>query len=364
MSLGQRLRRSPLAQLWLARFRELYRDPSAIFWIYGFPILMVVALGIAFRSQPVETIRVDLVEGEGAPAIAELLRRGSGVPGLRFVVALNPAELARSRLRTGKTDLVVALEQRGEGRANAPRYRFSYDGTRPEGRLARSAVNDRLQVASGRREAAQVLPDHRVTEAGGRYIDFLVPGLLGMSLMGGGMWGVGYVIVDMRIRKLLRRFLATPMRRRHFLAAIMLSRLVFMIPEILVLLLFAHLAFGVAIYGSLLAVTGLILLGAFTFAGIGLLVASRARTIEAVSGLLNLVMMPMWILSGIFFSWERFPEALHPAIRALPLTALNDALRATMLEGAGLAALLAPVTILAAWGGLCFVLALRWFRWS
>jgi ABC-type multidrug transport system permease subunit len=361
MSLGQRLRRSPLAQLWLARFRELYRDPSAIFWIYGFPILMVVALGIAFRSQPVETIRVDLVAQDGAAAIAELLRRGGGVPGLRFTVAVNPAELARRRLRTGKTDLVVALEPRVVG---APRYRFSYDETRPEGRLARSAVNDRLQVSSGRRDVAEVLPDHRSTEAGGRYIDFLVPGLLGMSLMSGGMWGVGYVIVDMRIRKLLRRFLATPMRRRHFLAAIMLSRLVFMIPEILVLLLFAHLAFGVAIYGSLLAIAGLILLGAFAFAGIGLLVASRARTIEAVSGLLNLVMMPMWILSGIFFSWERFPDALHPAIRALPLTALNDALRATMLEGAGPGALLAPVATLAAWGGVSFVLALRWFRWS
>ncbi len=360
--LRQRLRRSPLLQLWLARFRELYRDPSAIFWIYGFPILMVVALGIAFRSQPVETIRVDVIAHADAAETARLLGRRSDAH-LRLQVAVHPAELARRRLRTGKTDLVIELSRAGSG-GGALRYRFSFDESRPEGRLARAAVNDRLQAASGRRDTAQVLPDRRTTESGGRYIDFLVPGLLGMSLMGGGMWGVGYVIVDMRIRKLLRRFLATPMRRRHFLSAIMLSRLVFMLPEILVLLLFAYFAFGVVIYGSLLTVTGLILLGAFTFAGIGLLVASRARTIEAVSGLLNLVMMPMWILSGIFFSWERFPEAFHPVIQALPLTALNDALRAAMLEGASTGALLLPVAILAAWGSVSFALALRFFRWS
>jgi ABC-type multidrug transport system permease subunit len=358
--LGPRLRRSPLLQLSLARFRELWRDPSAIFWIYGFPILMVVALGVAFRGRPVETVRVDLVERGDSEAIARLLRRGTGEAHLRFVVAVQGAEAARQRLRTGKTDLVIVLE----GSGSARRFRYVYDETRPEGRLARGVVNDALQAASGRRDTTLLLPDRQVAEVGGRYVDFLVPGLLGMSLMSGGMWGVGYVIVDMRIRKLLRRFLATPMRRRHFLAAIMLSRLVFMVPEILFLLGFAWLAFGVPIHGSLLVVGLLVLLGAFSFAGIGLLVASRARTIEAVSGLLNLVMMPMWILSGIFFSWERFPEVLHPAIRALPLTALNDALRATMLEGAGLATLWIPVAVLAAWGCASFLLALRWFRWS
>src|SRR6185503_10494485 len=193
-------------------------------------------------------------------------------------------------------------------------------------------------------------------EPGGRYIDFLVPGLLGMSLMGGGLWGVGFVTVDMRIRKLLKRFVATPMRRSDFLAGVMISRLIFMVPEVLVLLLFARVAFGVVIYGSLLSVLILILIGAATFAGLGLLIASRARTLEAVSGLMNLVMLPMWLLSGIFFSSERFPGMAQPLIRALPLAALNDSLRAVMQEGATLASQLPQIGILIAWAVVTFSL--------
>jgi ABC-type multidrug transport system permease subunit len=167
----------------------------------------------------------------------------------------------------------------------------------------------------------------------------------------------------MRIRKVLKRFLATPMRKTDFLAAIMLSRLVFLIPEMVVLLVFAWLAFGVVIQGSLLALSVLIGLGAFTFSGIGLLIASRARTLEAVSGLMNLVMLPMWVLSGIFFSSERFPDVAQPFIKALPLTPLINAMRSVSLEGASLASQWPEMGILAAWGVGSFVLALRWFRW-
>jgi ABC-type multidrug transport system permease subunit len=201
-------------------------------------------------------------------------------------------------------------------------------------------------------------------EPGGRYIDFLVPGLLGMSLMGGGLWGVGFVTVDMRIRKVLKRFLATPMRKTDFLMGILLSRLLFMVPEILILLIFARLAFGVVIQGSLMVLVLLILIGALAFSGIGLLVASRAKTLEAVSGLMNLVMLPMWVLSGIFFSAERFPEAMQPFIKAIPLTPLNEALRAVMLEGTSLLQLWPQTAILTAWAVGSFVLALRWFRWN
>jgi ABC-type polysaccharide/polyol phosphate export permease len=154
------------------------------------------------------------------------------------------------------------------------------------------------------------------------------------------------------------------MRRSHFLAGVMLSRLVFTVPEVLLLLLFARLFFGVASHGSYLAVGLLILLGAFEFAGIGLLVASRAETLEAVSGLMNLVMLPMWIASGIFFSTDRFPALLQPAIHLLPLTPLIDALRRVMLEGAGLATVGLQLATVSAWGLVTFALALRWFRWS
>jgi ABC-type multidrug transport system permease subunit len=344
---------SPLGQLILARLREFLRQPEAIFWVYGFPILMVVALGIAFRNKPVENITVDVEEGPHADQIKKDLQTDA-----KFKVAVLDMEACRARLRTGKTDLVVT-----SGPSASIRYQYVFDPTRPDSERARSAVDDALQRAGGRKDAFQV-ENETVTEPGGRYIDFLVPGLLGMSLMGGGLWGVGFVTVDMRIRKLLKRFLATPMRRSHFLGAIMISRLLFMIPEVAIVLLFSWVTFGVVIHGSLAAVAVLILLGAFTFSGIGLLVASRARTIEMVSGLMNLVMLPMWVLSGIFFSSERFPDVIQPFIKALPLTPLINAFRAVMQEGAPLSALGPELAILAAWGAVTFVLALRWFRWN
>ncbi|HWB08232.1 MAG TPA: ABC transporter permease [Pirellulales bacterium] len=347
-----RSRPHPLVQIVLARVREFYRTPEAVFWVYGFPILMTVGLGIAFRNKPVEQVTVDVELG---PAAEETVRAFKSDP--RFVASLHDADECRLRLRTGRTALVVAAAP-----GSTPKYEYFFDPTRPESVLARSAVDDALQRAAGRRDVAAVA-DRAVDEPGGRYIDFLVPGLLGMSLMGGGLWGVGFVIVDMRIRKLLKRFLATPMRRTDFLGGIMISRILFIIPEVLIILLFARLAFGVVIYGNLLSLVFLILLGSIAFAGVGLLVASRAQTLETVSGLMNLVMLPMWLLSGVFFSSERFPGALQPLIKALPLTLLIDALRGVMLEAATLTSLWTQIAGLAAWGLATFVLALRWFRW-
>ncbi len=343
----------PLGQLILARVREFWREPEAVFWVYGFPILLTIALGLAFRNKPVERAHVDIVAGDAAGSVKEALGKSD-----RFEVEVHDLETCRRHLRTGKVDLVVV-----PGSADRTGYEYLLVPGRPEGRLARIEVDAVLQQEAGRRDPVPTSSEE-IDEPGGRYIDFLVPGLLGMGLMGGGLWGLGFVTVDLRIRKLLKRFVATPMRKTDFLAALMISRLLFMFPEVLFLLVFAWLAFGVTIAGSIAAVVALILLGSFTFAGIGLLVASRARTMEAVSGLMNLVMLPMWVFSGIFFSSERFPSFLQGFIQALPLTALNNALRAVMLDGATLASQWAELLLLAGWGIVTFVLALRWFRWS
>jgi ABC-type multidrug transport system permease subunit len=348
----------PPVQLTLARLRELLREPEALFWVYGFPILMTVALGIAFRNQPVEQIAVDIVESPAATSTDQALAQSNTLERFKTRV-LSESDAAR-RLRTGKTDLVVVAEAADAG--GGPSYEYRFDATRPQSVLARGAVDDQLQRAAGRRDVAEVKLV-AVDAPGSRYIDFLIPGLLGMSLMGGGMWGVGFVTVDMRRRNLLKRFLATPMKKSHFLAGLMVSRMIFMVPEVLVLLVFARLAFGVVIQGSLLTVLFLILLGSVVFSGLGLLVASRAKTIEMVSGLMNLVMVPMWIFSGIFFSSERFPEAIQPAIKLLPLTPLIESLRAVMLEGASIGEQWGRIGIMAAWCVVSFVLALRWFRW-
>jgi ABC-2 type transport system permease protein len=343
----------PLFQLVLARHREFYREPEAVFWVFLFPIIMTVGLGVAFRNRPVEQIVVDVQHGGLAETTqADLTKDG------RFVATIHTDEECRVRLRTGKTSLVVIAHDTSQ-----PAYEYVFDPTRPDSALAQREVDDTLQRASGRQNP---VPTSNTTfsEPGSRYIDFLVPGLLGMNLMGGGLWGIGFVTVDMRIRKLLKRYLATPMKKTHFLGAMMLSRLLFMIPEIAVLLVFSRLAFGVVIHGSIVSVVLLILAGALTFCGIGLLIASRAQTMEAISGLMNLIMMPMWLLSGIFFSADRFPAAARPLIKALPLTALNDALRAVMLEGHSLTTLPLELGILAVYCVVSFALALWWFRWT
>jgi ABC-type multidrug transport system permease subunit len=344
---------SPLVQLTLARLREFYRQPEAVFWVYFFPILMVVALGIAFRNKPIERITVDAVPSQAATEIANAL---AGDPRIRF--ELHELDDSRNRLRTGKSDLFLIAEPQ----SGTPHVQYVYDPSRPGSLVARDTVNNLVQRHFGRTDAIQTT-DVETSEPGGRYIDFLVPGLIGMGLMGGGLWGVGFAIVDMRIRGLLKRMLATPMKKSHFMLGVMLSRLVFMIPEIILLLVFARYAFGVQIHGNWVAIIVLILLGALEFSGIGLLVAARARTLESVSGLMNVVMLPLWTLSGIFFSYERFPEAVWPVIQALPLTPLIDALRAVMLDGATLASQWPELLIISAWGLVTFVAALRIFRW-
>ena len=359
-------RLSPIRQLILTRLREFYREPSAVFWVYVFPLLMTLTLGLAFRADPKPHYDVTIVESDNSRLVVERLRsdeRG------RFTIRELPYEKARRLLRTGKTDLVLITAEEGSASAAPPSsdglaaVRFWFDPRNQNSSLARIAVDDFLQRAEGRKDV--FLSNTKIMdEPGGRYIDFLIPGLICMNLMGSGLWGVGFAVVDLRIRGLLKRLFATPMRRRDFLLATMISRMCFLIPELLMVILFARFVFGVQIFGNLWLVAGLILLGSFQFAGIGLLVASRAKTIETVSGLMNLVMLPNWIFAGIFFSSSKFPAAMQALVQALPLTPLVDALRAVMLEGAGPITILPQLGVILLWTFGSFALALRFFRWN
>ena len=342
------IREHPLFQLALARMREFYREPEAVFWVFGFPIVLAFALGLAFRNTGPGKLQVGVAAGPGDSALVAVLDSSP-----RLVATVLDSATARTRLRTGRIALLVV--------PGDPLV-YRYDTTRTESGLARLQVDQVVQRARGRKDVAAVRDD-RVVAPGSRYIDFLIPGLLGMNLLGSGIWGVGFSVVQARQKKLLKRYMATPMKRSHYLLSFILSRLVFLIVEIGLLVGFGWLMFGVAVRGSLATLGGVAIVGAFAFAGLGLLVASRARTIEGVSGLMNLVMLPMWILSGTFFSYSRFPDAMIPFVKALPLTALNDALRAIMIDGAALATLSVPLAIVIAWGAVSFVIALRIFRW-
>lgn len=346
---------SALWQLTLARFREFYREPAALFWVYGFPLILAFALGLAFRERPVPASTVDVQRDPAhADAAQQLADSLAGDPALK--VSVHDEAEARRRLRTAKTDLVVVPRP-----GTTAGVEFLYDATRSESVLARNAVDRALLRAKN--PSPPVPPETAVAEPGGRYIDFLIPGLLGINLLGGGLFGVGFVAADLRVRKLLKRFQATPMRRSDFLLSLMLSRLVFTLLDVGLLLTFSYWVFGIRVRGDPAALAVLIAAGGASFAGLGLLVGSRARTIETVAGLVNAVMLPMYVLSGVFFSAARFPDWMQPFIQLLPLTALNDGLRAVMNDGAGFEALGYPLLVLGVWGVGSFALALRFFRW-
>jgi len=343
----------PLVELTSMRVREFLREREAVFWVFIFPVLMTFALGIAFRNTAPDKTLVAIEAEATDPQVSEIanvLSRSSEIT----VTVLAPHE-ATQALRSGKVSIVVKPQQ------GAFAYRF--DPTRPESRTARLIVDDVLQRGKGRTDVVNI-EEEKITEPGARYVDFLVPGLIGMNLMGSGLWGLGFTVVIARSRKLLKRFAATPMRRSHYLLSFMLSRLVFLVLEVAAVVVFAWLVFGFTVRGSWLSLSLITLLGGFTFSGIGLLVAARPETIEGVSGLMNFIMLPMWLLSGTFFSSERFPQVFQPFIKALPLTALNTVLRAVMNEGASLSANWLPVMILIAWCLLSFVVALKIFKWQ
>jgi ABC-type multidrug transport system permease subunit len=338
-------------QLTLARYREFYREPEAVFWSFAFPMLMAAGLGIAFRSKPPEVVSVGVVQGtREAEGLAASLGGDSTLQ-----VRLVDDSVGTRELRTGKIALLAAPAPSG-----GVEYRF--DDSRPDGAAARRIVNDALQRAAGRADPVPVR-EALIRERGSRYIDFLIPGLLGMNLMASGIWGLGFTVVDQRRKKLLKRFVATPMSRVDYLLSFLLSRLTWLVIEVVGLVAFGALVFDVPLRGSWLALALVCLTGALCFGGLGLLLAARTKTIEGASGLMNLAMLPMWVFSGVFFSSENFPDVMQPFIQALPLTALNDALRANMLEGAGVLQLSGEVGVIAAWLVLCFAIALKIFRW-
>lgn len=343
--------RSSLRELTNVRIREFLREPEAVFWTFAFPVLLAIGLGIAFRNKPAEIVHVGVVQQPGADSVIASLRASKAL-----AVELVPSvDSGLSSMRNGKVALVV--EVRGSREVN---YRF--DDTRPDSRNARLLADDAIQRGAGRADPT-VASDSLVREAGSRYIDFVIPGLLGMNIMGGSIWGVGFAIVDARRKRLLKRLIATPMSKTEYMMAFVFSRLGLLVAEVALVLGFAVLVFGVPMRGSFFLLSVIVVLSALAFGALGLVIASRAQTIEGASGLMNAAMVPMWVLSGVFFSSENFPSAFQPVIKALPLTATIDGLRAIMLRGEGLASVGPELAVLSAWMIAGGWLALKLFRW-
>ena len=340
----------PILEITKARLREFYREPGALFWVFGFPVIMAVVLGLAFSARPPSKPRLAIVENTHSEWLEKALQSG-GVDWR--TLSLSDAEDA---LRKNAVDLIARADARGQ-------VTYLYDSSHDESRLARMAVDDALQRGEGRKDVVST-SDGVLKKQGTRYIDFLIPGLMGLNIMGGSMWGVGYSLVMARRRRLLRRLAATPMRRSHFLLGYILFRLIFLLWELTALMLFGFLVFDVTVQGSLVSVAVIALIGAMAFTGMSLMVAARTESLEAANGWLNFLMLPSWLLSGAFFSYLRFPEVMHTPIRALPLTALNDALRGVFNDGATLLSFLPELGVLSLWASISFVVALKTFRWQ
>jgi ABC-type multidrug transport system permease subunit len=336
---------SSFYQLTMVRFKLFVREPEAIFWIFIFPILLAVGLGIAFRNRPADVLPV----GATTTQLTQALAADKGLTSKTLDEAAGTHELA-----TGQ--IVLLAIQRGDGVA------FKYDDTNPDARTARLLADRAVQAAAGRKDAVPA-GNELIHDVGARYIDFAVPGLLGLNLMGSAMWGLGFAIVDERKKKLLKRLVASPMPKSQYLGSFLVSRLGMLIVEVAFFLGFSKLAFAVPFRGSLWQLGLLCLMTSLSFSALGLLTASRAKTTEAVSGLMNLVMLPMWILSGVFFSASRFPAVIQPVVKALPLTAAIEAMRGNMLQGTGLQLMMPQVLILLAWFVVPFAVSLRIFRW-
>jgi ABC-2 type transport system permease protein len=342
---------NPLGRLISARIKVFFREPAALFWVFVFPLGLSLVLGTAFRDRPPDPARVGLPDDR--PGHAELERILNDPE--HFTVHTGTRADLDARLDRGALDIIAVLD--------AGMLDVRFDPARQEARLARLMVAERVDIALGRKPVAE-LRETTAMPRGARYIDYLMPGLIAMGLLGSALWGVGYGMVQERSRKLMRRFATTPLSRTSFLLSYLVSRVLFLTIEIAFLVAFGAWAFGVEIQGSILLFALVALVGVLCFCGLAVLCASRTASVEVVSGYINALTLPMWLMSGTFFSWERFPEFLHPVIQALPLTALNDALRAITNHAAGPAEVLPQVAVLAAWGLIAFTAGVRLFRWK
>jgi ABC-type multidrug transport system permease subunit len=340
-----------------ARVKVFLREPAVIFWVFAFPALLALALGLAFRDQPPEPARVglatDRMTNTSDAQVLAILEASSAI-------SLEKKDRAtlEERLRKGGIDIIIDWNA-----DTTPVFDYHFDAQRAEGRLARLVVDDVVQAGLGRRDVAE-LRERTDMPRGARYIDFLMPGLIAMNLMSSALWGVGYGMVQERSKKLMRRFATTPLSKTEFLGSYVISRLMFLAVEVAFLIGFGALVFDVTIQGNVGLFFLVSLIGVLSFTGFAVLCAARTASVEVVSGFINALTLPMWLLSGTFFSYERFPEALHPLIQLLPLTALNDALRAITNDGAGLLEVAPQLGVLAGWGLLAFFIGVRLFRWK
>ncbi|MDR1859838.1 MAG: ABC transporter permease [Bacteroidales bacterium] len=364
------LRNSQLYQLSLAHFREIIREPEVLFWGMIFPVLISIGLGIAFTQPSEAKFRIAITDS--CPAeLDTLLARYAVVETKNGASArvwtIDDRTLGRTQFRfvkTGWHQAVVSMK-RGESDIivadSAGRVHYHFDPHNSQSQLAYLKLSSLVRAPDTASDSSDRLTP--MTLKGVRYIDFLIPGLLAFGMMSSILWGVSYTIIEKRSQKLLRRMIATPMRKSVFLISLMLVRTVMNFIEAAILFFFAWLIFGITVQGNVGALMALFMAGCVGFSGIAVLVSCHTAKTEVGTGWINAVQMPMMIFSGVFFSYHNFPEWSLGAIRLLPLTALADGIRSIFNEGAGWTEIATPSIALFGLGAICFTIGMKSFKW-
>lgn len=366
-----------LWQLFLSQAREIIREPGVLFWGIVFPILMSLGLGLAFTKKG-ETIRKVAVITDSRvqenPVISAFLEEKceKNDPAeedswkYRFVISDEKLGNSVFMFYEMKWDEAIRLLKRGTMNvliaASADSVHYHFDPMNSDAELTYLKLSSVIGYGEINESApgAVIRP---LTTTGTRYIDFLIPGLITMGVMMSCMWGISYGIIEKRSKKLLRRLVATPMRKSHFLIALITVRIVMNVIESLTLLIFAMIAFKMSIQGDITSLILVYLAGNIAFAGLAVFVSSHTSSTEVGNGLINAVVMPMMVLSGIFFSYQNFPDWSHGFIQALPLTMMTDNFRSIINEGSGIGDVILPVIVLTAIGIAFFSAGLKIFKW-
>jgi ABC-type multidrug transport system permease subunit len=366
--------KKPIVQLILLNFREFYREPGILFWAFVFPIAMAWGLGIAFTHKPEQKRDIALIQQLNNPdtSFSKILKLYSKPEfskkdnTLRFVIRTGtkktgftifrfiPVNWSKASKMLKQGSIVIILEEK-DGKLN-----YNYDPYNTDAQLTYMQLSSLIKNGNANVDEAEIKP---ITQFGSRYIDFLIPGLIAMNLMMSTMWGISYTLIETRSKKLLRRMVATPMRKSSFLMAQIIARFVLNLIEATIVFTFAYYYFGITISGSYLALAIIYLMGMLCFSGISILVSSRTSNTYIGNGLINAVVMPMMLLSGIFFSYHNFPDAVVPYIQALPLTMFADAMRAIFIEGAGFADVWIQTFVLGVIGLSTFIVGLKIYKW-
>ena len=363
-------------QFWVLtvmHYKELIREPAVLFWGIMFPVLMSLGLGVAFSKTADSQRTIAVVsQSESDSTFSSLYQHFYSKPGsssqqqfsftitnkklgnVRFDFAKLAFNDAISKLKRGEITVILKIEN--------GTFRYFFDPANPEAQNTYMRLSQILSV----KQNAEIKNEDKISILnipGTRYIDFLIPGLTAMGIMMSIMWGLSYGIIEKRSNKLLRRMIATPMRKTYFLLSLFFVRIVMNFMESVILVVFSMLVFHISIQGSLLALFGIFFSANIAFAGIAIFVSSRTAKTEIGNGLINVVVMPMMMLSGVFFSYHNFPDVVVSILKYLPLTMVADAMRSVFIEGAGLMQVSLSIMVLSVTGIVFFIVGLKMFRW-